>query len=202
MLGTADSEARDVATAPRHVRAVVSDAVDGSRSVWAAAGRVALAQVDMLENGESEATQMWREVARDAPRSVWAEREARFSALRDRESIRDLTDQADRYVRVTLEDPLIGLGNRRMLSGIVDRPDRPESVIFVDIDEFTSANDRYSHAVGDAVLENPWSEVAAGLSVTVSIGVAHAGEHHLVASADRALLVAKRLGRHRVVEAQ
>lgn len=249
VLGTADASAGDFAAARGHMRAVVRDAEDGSRAVWAATGRVALAEVDMLENGESEATQMWREVARDALRSMWAEREARFSALRDRESIRVLTDQADRYVRVMLEDPLTGLGNRRMLSRIVDGPDRPEMVIFVDVDDFKSVNDRFSHAVGDsvlqalagilrsqsrsadqllryggdeflvllrgdlslaslvagrireAVLDYPWSEVAAGLAVTVSIGVAPAGERDLLVSADRALLIAKRLGRNRVVEA-
>jgi len=249
VLGAADALAGDTTAARSHMRVVVHDAEACRRVIWATTGRAALADVDMAENGESEATQMWRDVARDALRSIWAEREARFSALRDRESIRHLTDQADRYVRVMLEDPLTGLGNRRLLSRIADGPDRPESVIFVDVDEFKAVNDKYSHAVGDVVLQtvatilraqsregdqllryggdeflvllrgdvslaravaarileavnnHPWGEIAPRLAVTVSIGVGRGGAEDLLVSADRALLVAKRTGRNRVVEA-
>ena len=248
-LGTAEAEAGHFETARERLRSVVRDSEDCGRALWAAMGRAALADVDMEENGPSEAGLMWRDVARDALRSVWVEREARFAAMRDQESIRHLTHQADQYVRVMLEDPLTGLGNRRMLSELMEGPERPDGVIFVDVDEFKAVNDRYSHAVGDSVLQaiagilraesrtgdhllryggdeflvllhgsldqaravagrirsavlgHPWEELAPELAVTVSIGVARGDDRDLLVSADRALLVAKRVGRNRVVEA-
>jgi diguanylate cyclase (GGDEF)-like protein/PAS domain S-box-containing protein len=67
----------------------------------------------------------------------------------------------DRYERAliheALHDPLTGLPNRTMiidaLSRIAGDPQRASSsVLFVDIDEFKSVNDRYGHSNGDRVL--------------------------------------------------
>ncbi|WP_372595305.1 diguanylate cyclase [Actinotalea sp.] len=249
VLATAEAEQGLFESARERLRSVVREADQCGRSIWAAMGRAALADVDMEQHGPSEAGLMWRAVARDALSSVWAEREARFAAMRDRESIRHLRHQADHYGRVMLEDPLTGLGNRRMLSELLDGEERPDGVIFVDVDEFKAVNDRFSHAVGDRVLQaiagilraesrmgdhllryggdeflvllhgsldqartvaarirsgvlaHPWEELAPGLTVTVSIGVARGDDRDLLVSADRALLVAKRVGRNRVVEA-
>ncbi|NMM35795.1 MAG: GGDEF domain-containing protein [Phycicoccus sp.] len=52
----------------------------------------------------------------------------------------------------------------------------------------------------DAVRTAPWSQVARGLKVTVSVGVGHApSAHGAIAAADTALHVAKNAGRDRVV---
>ncbi len=123
VLGTA-YDAADLHEAREHLTALLRDA-ESSDPTWAAAGRVALAELDTIEHGESEGTRMWREVAQDALRSVWGEREARFAALRDQDSIRHLTAQADRFGRESLEDPLTGLGNRRMLARIAREAGRP-----------------------------------------------------------------------------
>lgn len=56
--------------------------------------------------------------------------------------------------------------------------------------------------VHQAVLYHDWGEVAAGLKVTVSIGVGHATDSTTVlAAADTALIAAKRAGRNRIVVA-
>ncbi len=125
VLGTARTPA-DLREAREHLHTLLRDA-ESSDPTWAAAGRAALAVLDAIEHGESEGTRMWREVAQDALRSVWDEREARFAALRDQESIRHLTAQADQYGREILEDPLTGLGNRRLLARIAREP-RPSKV--------------------------------------------------------------------------
>ncbi|NTW42508.1 MAG: hypothetical protein HGA44_21980, partial [Cellulomonadaceae bacterium] len=135
VLGTSAARGGDLLGARLHLRALVRDAEGCGREVWAMAGRAALADVDTLQHGEAEGTVLWREVAQTALASVWAEREARFAALRDQDSIRDLTERADRYGRDILEDPLTGLGNRRMLTRAL-KGQVGDSVIFVDVDEF------------------------------------------------------------------
>jgi diguanylate cyclase (GGDEF)-like protein len=61
--------------------------------------------------------------------------------------------------RQTREDPLTGLMNRRALSAELSRElvrtaryERPLAVALLDIDNFKSINDQFSHATGDAVL--------------------------------------------------
>lgn len=55
-------------------------------------------------------------------------------------------------------DALTGLANRRSFERIADRilaeaaPDRPISLLAMDLDHFKDINDRYGHAFGDAVL--------------------------------------------------
>ncbi|MGV9669662.1 MULTISPECIES: diguanylate cyclase [unclassified Gordonia (in: high G+C Gram-positive bacteria)] len=56
----------------------------------------------------------------------------------------------------TTTDPLTGVLNRRgftaAMEGVAARPGRPFAVVMIDIDHYKSINDRYGHAVGDAVL--------------------------------------------------
>lgn len=152
-LGAVASWEGNMVQARTHLRAALREAELTRRAMWASFARAGLADVDALQFGESEGTRMWRQVARTALHSLWMERESRFAALRDQDSIRDLTARADRYGQWILEDPLTGLGNRRMLTRVIQSADRPTSVVFVDLDDFKAVNDRFSHAVGDAVLQ-------------------------------------------------
>ncbi len=59
-----------------------------------------------------------------------------------------------------MRDPLTGLADRRAFDARLGRlmarppagPDRVLAVLFIDIDDFKTVNDRFGHAVGDAVL--------------------------------------------------
>ena len=70
---------------------------------------------------------------------------AETKSLRSRAAI--LADQA-------MSDPLTGIANRRSFDQILNRlAGTPFSVAIVDLDHFKAVNDRYSHIVGDAVLQ-------------------------------------------------
>ncbi len=65
----------------------------------------------------------------------------------------------DQLERQTYEDALTGLANRRRLDqrladefALALRHGRPLAVAMADLDHFKTVNDRFSHAVGDAVL--------------------------------------------------
>jgi diguanylate cyclase (GGDEF)-like protein len=72
-----------------------------------------------------------------------------------RETIRHVAE----LERLTLTDPLTGLGNRRALERdlpralrLSERIDIPLALLFMDIDRFKQINDRNGHAVGDDTL--------------------------------------------------
>ena len=54
--------------------------------------------------------------------------------------------------QVVLQDPLTGLGNRRLLTIAVQTATTPLSAVFLDVDDFKAVNDDFSHALGDAIL--------------------------------------------------
>lgn len=67
--------------------------------------------------------------------------------------------QYQKAVRMTLIDPLTGLGNRLALDHslsrdlrLAQRYETPLSILMIDIDHFKSINDRFGHRCGDEVL--------------------------------------------------
>src|SRR6266536_231977 len=82
---------------------------------------------------------------------------ARVSALRARIEHATLSRQHRMLALQALQDPLTGLPNRRALEQQLDalvtaHPGEPIAIAMMDLDGFKQINDRYSHAVGDAVL--------------------------------------------------
>jgi len=185
--------------------------------------------------------------------SETAQRNARVAAVRmETEQAKATAEQerlrADGLLRISLEDPLTGLANRRRLDDELAAGVDGNTVALIDVDHFKRVNDQYSHQIGDEVLrglaallragcrtgdiaaryggeefavlfrnmseaealaaaerirvaveEFPWGSVAAGLQVTVSIGVAAGPD--LLPIADRRLYQAKHAGRNRTIGA-
>jgi len=250
--------AQEAATAGRFTDAqerltsLIAHTEIASREVWSATARASLAAVYEAKLGTHPGLDEWRTVARKALVRVWSERETRFAALRDHDHLRELAAETDRVGQAAMQDPLTGLGNRRVLDDFVAQTPGHAWAVFVDIDDFKHINDTYSHAAGDRVLialadilraqsrdadllvryggdeflilpagaEDaavgvaqrvheavaawPWSAIADGLSVTVSIGVGQAADTSPdpLTAADVALLSAKREGRNRIVIAR
>ncbi|WP_341889226.1 diguanylate cyclase [Variovorax sp. YR752] len=93
-----------------------------------------------------------------------AQRNARVAALhldaeQERARARVLTTSNDQLrrraedlQRMTVEDPLTGLANRRHIDALLSGPQDGHWLAIVDVDHFKHINDNHSHAVGDAVL--------------------------------------------------
>ena len=80
----------------------------------------------------------------------------RVHLLRERERTRLLLDRLE---RLSLEDPLTGLANRRRWDAelgaaceVAGTGGEPVAVVVIDIDHFKQVNDRHGHAGGDAAL--------------------------------------------------
>ncbi|MFM2345455.1 MAG: hypothetical protein RL654_208 [Pseudomonadota bacterium] len=78
------------------------------------------------------------------------------------QAIAELRTSSRQFERLSLEDPLTGLANRRQVERVADtllqrlRDEReqasPWCLVMIDIDRFKQINDRHSHVTGDEVL--------------------------------------------------
>jgi diguanylate cyclase (GGDEF)-like protein/PAS domain S-box-containing protein len=82
----------------------------------------------------------------------------------------DLSEQvaaADAMHRAAFEDPLTGLPNRALLvdrlDGVLARREGRAAVLYIDIDNFKSVNDRFGHNGGDALLVAVADRLRAGV---------------------------------------
>ncbi|MDP2005796.1 MAG: GGDEF domain-containing protein [Rubrivivax sp.] len=115
----------------------------------------------------------------EAQHAQWQAEQARQDAQQQRERAVEAAARAER-------DPLTGLGNRRHLAArcaellpAAQRSQQPLALAQMDIDRFKGINDRYGHAVGDAVLV----EVARLLRENMRTGdvlVRHGGEEFVL----------------------
>ncbi len=64
----------------------------------------------------------------------------------------ELTRHAETLLQQSLEDPLTGLANRRLLDRLLATEGSRYSIALLDVDHFKRVNDGWSHRIGDEVL--------------------------------------------------
>ena len=128
---------------------------------------------------------------------------ARQETAKLRRAQRDLTRENRRLTRQAREDSLTGLANRRAFDAAFDARlsdaranGRPLAIALFDIDRFKSINDRFTHAVGDAVLRDVGAMLRAHCRAS-DIAARIGGEEFVLllrdADRDSALQVAERV---------
>jgi diguanylate cyclase (GGDEF)-like protein len=87
------------------------------------------------------------------------------------------TEDVQRWRHQALHDPLTGLPNRLLLEDrlrhAIDRAERDPrlvAVLFIDVDDFKSVNDRHGHGAGDAVLQEVTARMADSLRAGDTLG--------------------------------
>ena len=84
---------------------------------------------------------------------LWSQRMDSVAGVRARRDFAILDRQHAVTSRLTLEDPLTRVFNRRAFTEWVEaHPTGPMTLVMVDLDDFKSINDRFGHAAGDQVL--------------------------------------------------
>lgn len=98
----------------------------------------------------------------------------------------ELEEKNRQLQRISIQDPLTGLYNRRYLElqlntevARAKRHGRPLTVAMCDLDHFKPINDRYSHVVGDEVLRRVGEVLRKELRVS-DVAVRYGGEEFLV----------------------
>lgn len=140
------------AEAQAHLKAAIRYAERAARDVWAATAVLVQVEVDRIEHGDHPGLVRSTRVAQESILRLWRDRESRFADIQARSRVAELLQQTERMGQEVLEDPLTGLGNRRLLVDAIAGRTDVISAIFVDLDRFKDTNDTYGHAVGDRVL--------------------------------------------------
>ncbi|WP_432482265.1 GGDEF domain-containing protein [Kineococcus esterisolvens] len=120
--------------------------------VWGLTALKVRADNAVRHHGGHEAADALAELARISLSRLWEDRESRFEALQDRIRQHEMAEQNERQGRAALTDPTTGLGNRRRLQQVLERPDQRYSAVLVDLDGLRAANDEHGPETGDAVL--------------------------------------------------
>ncbi len=117
--------------------------------------------------------------------------EAKIRALRRLDALRSelvavthqLQDANDRLQKLSQEDGLTGLGNRRHFDLLLDREiaaarreRRPLSLLLGDVDHFKAYNDTYGHVAGDECLRQVGSAIARSCQRATDVPVRYGGE--------------------------
>lgn len=117
------------------------------------------------------------------------------------DSGRHYVRQAHAFRRLALCDPLTGLANRRAFDDVAHTlaaPDRPASLLVIDVDRFKTINDTAGHDAGDRLLRSVATAIAAAVRPSDFCARIGGDEFAIVltdCSGDDALVVAERVRR-------
>ncbi|WP_426563576.1 diguanylate cyclase [Angustibacter sp. McL0619] len=139
--------------ARKHFQRVVHTAERTGRDLWRSVALHALAEVEEAVHGEHPAHAWWRSQVVSLHQQAVHEADTRARELRERALVRQLRETSDAMSRAALLDPLTGLANRRALTEFMLDDGSERGAVFVDVDYFKEVNDRFSHEVGDTVLQ-------------------------------------------------
>ncbi|MEZ0164181.1 GGDEF domain-containing protein [Kineococcus sp. LSe6-4] len=151
-LATLASDAGQRAEAADLLAAVQRVSSATQLDVWGLTALSVRARHAVQHDGRSEAADALELLAQVSLTRLWEDRESRFEALQDRVRQRELAEQQERLGRASLVDPMTGLGNRRRLQQVLERPDQRFSAVLLDVDRFRAVNEEHGRDAGDAVL--------------------------------------------------
>jgi len=126
------------------------------------------------------------------------------------ERTQELRESNARLERLTLEDGLMGIGNRRAMEKDLDqvheralRYGRPYGIILIDLDYFKNYNDSYGHAAGDKLLKRMAEILSNGIRNVDTIH-RYGGEEILIVLPETILVAAEFVARRlqKIVDAE
>lgn len=158
---------KDWSSAERHTRKLIGMAIEAENEPMVAIGHLLASQVlaeqgyDIPARHELEALRMRKQGLRnDFLKSRSAVVAWQLKVRKNHEDLQRMEATSKTLEKLSFEDPLTGLANRRRFTEIVPEMlsqglarGRPPFVALIDIDQFKRVNDRFSHHVGDQVLQ-------------------------------------------------
>ena len=116
--------------------------------------------------------------------------------------VEELEASTQKFAALSITDPLTGLFNRAHMSECLDQhlgglvPDRPVSLLMLDIDDFKQHNDRWGHPEGDTVIATLADVIRDSIRST-DVAFRYGGEEFAVllpgADLERARIAAERI---------
>ncbi|WP_432494847.1 GGDEF domain-containing protein [Kineococcus gypseus] len=161
-LALSRSRAGDDEGARELLAAVQRTSSSTQLDVWGLTALKVRAETAVRHHGGHDAVDALGELARISLSRLWEDRESRFEALQDRIRQHAMAEQVERQGRAALEDPMTGLGNRRRLQQLLERPDQRFGAVLVDLDGLRAVNEERGPDVGDAVLRRVAALLRAG----------------------------------------
>jgi diguanylate cyclase (GGDEF)-like protein len=111
------------------------------------------AEILESQRGRTAETIRWRKAAVDEVAQIWRGRLSLFDHFAARRAVVRLTDEVEQAHQVLWEDALTGVGNRQLLDEVLNGPEADQrAIVFIDVDDFKTINDRCGHQAGDQVL--------------------------------------------------
>lgn len=133
-------------------------------------------------DGADDSARIARDHARRLAEQSWSRRLTAGAALSARiDALRAAAEREALRVESNT-DALTGVCNRRAFTSVLDHRDgEPATMVTIDLDDFKRVNDRWGHAVGDAVLERLAGALRSVLDASVPARPEHCDDDIVIA---------------------